>query len=1321
MIREQKRKLEQQRCEIEAADLHHNDSNDANSRDSTTSGTSQGKSTAATTEGGSRSRGGSVSGRSDLNSNSNHKASTPQKLILPKTLDKANQGSVSCPTTPQGSSSNKNSVSSAATAVNNTNSTAQQILVFSPQAQTTPLNQLLILSPLNQKGGAQQLHPTPGAIQTTQQVNIIPPTKERGVAQLQPVAAGSVPLAQPPLAASVGSPAGSLQQGSGKGPGMPAAGVVLTTTPQLTPSPGLATIPAVTAPTVFQFLSAGASPVSQPVTSGANITGAVSSAVTSVTSDVTTTTTSHGPVSGDAKSKQLKSTTTTTNARTLTSTQTTAAISAAAKAYSGPILTKENAHSLLSEQFTSRRSLLFDKSAVANSPSSNSSDSDSSGGRKKPDPTATVPVAKQVHPAPQAPAASGVNDGKILNSPGVSFSVRSPLACSDREKQLQLSKMGSGNRLVSKTVSSLLKEQRGHSGSHGDPTAAYVNDRRPVAELLRESRQRQQQQQQQQQMLSHQTLSPSAVMVAVTNPITTTSTVVSSGSETANTNSIPNTIYLTKNSSGVVTSAKTNAAVGQHQGNPIHVINMPKSGSSDDIISPNVSLAPKRMRSGVSEASAPRKRFCSGDGHLDILQNPRGQLKVLKTEQSPDGNLKMKLLSHPRPSDFSGSSNKKQNGRHGGTKAQPTATVTNSIGGRSQRPKVERTREVSICSDKDGFDYVGSEPDVDLADINPSITQMMGGNGQELKAKASSAQSKDVSLRTTASLAVVKRGSQAVNSAAKEGLSVSLAHQILAETQQKNQAVTLHQLLGANLNAQNPQVTKQLLKIFARRQTQGEAVPASALATGQQMQLSQQQQPQQQQQTAAPQGQQQPQADLSFMSGQDGGLNLQETSDQISTDGTSELQCKNQLSQMADMWDGMSSETAGMPELKEDVLLSQAADTFQGRLLRSRSLSGPAQRKPPAGGSTVMEELERQRSMSVMGFTNNANSNVNLLDTLRQVVAASNSVPQSPLCSTSMQPQPQQSPGMGPGSMPNSRRSSFVGSVSSSPVGMMSPGGPNSAHCSATSTPISAYSRSLGPSPVEPSNSFMPIQNSYRDAAASVNLVRPMVTVASALAQQANLSNPQMAQAPLLQGMREGSGFVPYPLGANSSKEMQQLDNVLSQEELLDLSQNNQFNNGQSPAMLTALQNQQHQNGLGANPPPAYNIALQQQQQQQQQQTGMPSPRNLLQLSVQQRLAEEQQKMLAKAKEDGKFAPVSSIKPVKRGGKSSKPAASAKRQRHRSAAPAIGRHPPGSAPKNVLLQALLSGTNPPTIPSVNTSHHGTGKSTVQTHRLRFRF
>ena len=48
---------------------------------------------------------------------------------------------------------------------------------------------------------------------------------------------------------------------------------------------------------------------------------------------------------------------------------------------------------------------------------------------------------------------------------------------------------GARNKISSKTVSSLLKEQRGY-GPIGDQNAPYVNDRRPVATLLRESRQR---------------------------------------------------------------------------------------------------------------------------------------------------------------------------------------------------------------------------------------------------------------------------------------------------------------------------------------------------------------------------------------------------------------------------------------------------------------------------------------------------------------------------------------------------------------------------------------------------------------------------------------------------------------------------------------------------------------------------------------------------------------------------------------------------------------------------------------------------------------
>ena len=202
MLREQKRKLEQQRSEIEA-DNDSRDSNDAsNSRDSVTmatTGSTQGKATAAGgsdgggSGGGGRSRVGSVSGRGDLSNSKNHQPPiTPQKLILPKTMTKIGAGSsTSCPGTPQGSTVKGSGVSAAVTASPAAGSgAAQQILVFSPTAHSTQLNSqpLLILSPLNQKGGCQQLQQTTGAIQTTQQVNIIPPTKENGVAQLHSVA-----------------------------------------------------------------------------------------------------------------------------------------------------------------------------------------------------------------------------------------------------------------------------------------------------------------------------------------------------------------------------------------------------------------------------------------------------------------------------------------------------------------------------------------------------------------------------------------------------------------------------------------------------------------------------------------------------------------------------------------------------------------------------------------------------------------------------------------------------------------------------------------------------------------------------------------------------------------------------------------------------------------------------------------------------------------------------------------------------------------------------------------------------------------------------
>ena len=1316
MLREQKRKLEQQRSEIEA-DNDSRDSNDA-SRDSVTmvtaTGSTQGKAMAAGSDGGGRARGGSVGGRGDLNKH--QPPVTPQKLILPKTMSKISPGSASCPGTPQGSSSKGvPAVSTVSPAANG--GTAQQILVFSPTAHSNQLNPqpLLILSPLNQKGGSQQIQQATGAIQTTQQVNIIPPTKEHGVAQLQPVAVSVQQQQQSVTSGSENSQ--TISQTSASKPANLQGNVVLTTTP------ALATIPAATVSSsaVFQFVTNTPTSITVP-----SITNTDTPSKTP-TSHVTTTATSQGqvPVQVQHTPTEAKAKIRAGVAHALTGTQTTPSVSSVTKTFSGPILSKENAQSLLSEQFNSRRSLLFDKKTSVSSPSSSSSsDGESSTSKKSVSlPQDSVSVVSQINGTqvlkindpsqiPKLPP-SNSKEGKTAGLGATS--IKSP-AGSDKDKQ------GKGNRLISKTVSSLLKEQRGYS-VNVDSKAAYVNDRRPVSEILRESRERKLRQLVGSvASMGTPTLSPNTVMIQTvtvskpsnTNDVETTPAQASPQASAA----IPNTIFLKKNSSGMVTSATTQKLTTQDQGSPVHVISIPKSSVSDDIISPNVSLAPKRM---LSTETGPRKRFCSGDGHYDILQTQHGTLEVLKTEQSPDGNLKMKLISHPIHSTY-GLNNTRGRAKQTASRAPATATATNSNG---MQPKSEgRRREISICSDKESFDYVGNELDVDLADINPSITQIMGSN-QEDKGKTDrtddQAASADNGRNTQVINMTSKEFAERVNLAQQQQQSVAMNQQQQRQQQQQQQQQVMQCLL--NIASQNATDNRRsmLQTAIAQGQTQGQAVQALAAAlANQQLQRAKQQQQQQQLQL------QQQQTNLSFLSQQDSGLNLQETSDQISTEvNQQQQQTKSGLSsvQLNELLMGASNEL--MPELKSDVLLSQAADTFQGRLLRSRSLSGPAQRKPSVGGMTSAEDMARQRSMSTIGFAPNANLNANIINALQQVAS---SVPQTPHSSTPMQ---QHSPLVRTGSMslPNSRRSSFVGSLSSSPVGMMSPGGPNSAHASAASTPISVMSpgmnpayRSMGASPVEPSNSFMPIQNSYQDVAAAVNLVRPMVTVASVMTQP-NISNPQVAQAPLLQG--SGSGFVPYLLGTKDQQDFQQqLDlstdsstNLLSQQGL-NLSIN-QFNNTDQSAVLSQnqqLQQQQQQqqsiNMQNRNPPPAYNVATLQQHTNQ----VITNP-----VSLQQRLA-VQQKMLADTKEDGKFAPVSSIKPVKRGGKGSKPAASAKRQRHRSAQPAIGRNIGGSvastvsstqprpmASKNALLQALLSGTSPVQPPSLQTSHHTTGK------------
>ena len=149
MLREQKRKLEQQRSEIEADNDSH-DSNDASNRDSVTmatTGSTQGKATAAGGSdgggsGGGRSRVGSIGGRSDLSNSKHHQPPiTPQKLILPKTMTKISPGSTSCPGTPQGSTVKGSGVAAATVTASPAASSggAQQILVFAPTAHSTQL------------------------------------------------------------------------------------------------------------------------------------------------------------------------------------------------------------------------------------------------------------------------------------------------------------------------------------------------------------------------------------------------------------------------------------------------------------------------------------------------------------------------------------------------------------------------------------------------------------------------------------------------------------------------------------------------------------------------------------------------------------------------------------------------------------------------------------------------------------------------------------------------------------------------------------------------------------------------------------------------------------------------------------------------------------------------------------------------------------------------------------------------------------------------------------------------------------------------------
>ena len=291
----------------------------------------------------------------------------------------------------------------------------------------------------------------------------------------------------------------------------------------------------------------------------------------------------------------------------------------------------------------------------------------------------------------------------------------------------------------------------------------------------------------------------------------------------------------------------------------MHVISIPKSSGTiaDDILSPNVSLAPKRV---LCMEGGPRKRFCSGHGHYDILQTPHGTLEVLKTEHSPDGNLKMKLISHPIPSASGVASNVKGKTKHAVPKPPPTATVTSSNG---LHPKLEgRKRDISICSDKDGFDYVANQPDIDLADINPSIMQMMGSSNQDDKVNGNNvgvgndngAQSSSV-METSQSHSA---SSQVVNMIAKEfAEGVNLAQQQQQtlvnnrQQQQQLQQQALQRVLNLASQAVNDNKKRNLLQnAIAQGHTQGQAMDALAAILANQQKVKQQQQQQQQQQPA---------------------------------------------------------------------------------------------------------------------------------------------------------------------------------------------------------------------------------------------------------------------------------------------------------------------------------------------------------------------------------------------------------------------------------------------------------------------------------------
>lgn len=308
---------------------------------------------------------------------------------------------------------------------------------------------------------------------------------------------------------------------------------------------------------------------------------------------------------------------------------------------------------------------------------------------------------------------------------------------------------GSRQKLQPRTVSSMLKEQRG-SNIVIDNKSAYVNDNRPVSALLKESRQR--------QALAGtgsvltNALSPNTLMIQAVTVNNASSAISNSNSTLGNQSESSNGVMVNAQPLLATALLQVNDATcssdnSQSSCSPPGLLPVSSPGFNSFNLSQSVKFERARHSSGPEHKSE-LAAFLEVNG---LGSNKKGQKRELQTPDLPK--QKRNLANNGRNRSHHGSDNRNN------PKDNPILSVAASFPNSSQVSLAKHLlRTDSFDKDmsyKDTLlECLTGEPAPDLNDITPSIDQMVNSQEEESLGQAELQQNKQsrlLSLSATAS------------------------------------------------------------------------------------------------------------------------------------------------------------------------------------------------------------------------------------------------------------------------------------------------------------------------------------------------------------------------------------------------------------------------------------------------------------------------------------------------------------------------------------------------------------------------------------------